>query len=120
MTTDRIPAAGSGEPSAPTIPQDAAAHPAGEAAPIAPMSDRTIAALIDIVTMSAPVPVVGMCAGLKWGGVARNGCVLSGAPALFVLSVVGTIGFLYLWLSEGLFGATLGKAAMRLRVRDLA
>jgi uncharacterized RDD family membrane protein YckC len=120
MTTHRIPAAGSDESSAPTIPQDAAAQTAIEGAPIAPMSDRAIAAIIDIVTMSALFPAVGMWVALKWGGVVSNGFDLSGAPALFVIAVVSAIGFLYLWLGEGFFGATLGKAAMRLRVRDLA
>jgi uncharacterized RDD family membrane protein YckC len=94
--------------------------PAIATSPIAPMSDRAIAAILDIIVMSAAFPVVGMWAAVRWGGVTSNGFALDGGPGFLVVVIVGAIGFLYLWLGEGLFGATLGKAAMRLRVRDLA
>jgi uncharacterized RDD family membrane protein YckC len=84
------------------------------------MSDRAIAAILDIIVMSTVFPVVGMWAAVRWGGVTSNGFNLEGAPGLLVVTIVGAVGFLYLWFGEGLFGATLGKAIMRLRVRNLA
>jgi uncharacterized RDD family membrane protein YckC len=102
------PAAASGEPFATS------------ASRIAPMSDRAIAAFFDVVVMSSVFPVIGMWAALRWGGITSSGFDVEGMPGLFVVATVGAIGFLYLWLGEGLFGATLGKAIMRLRVRNLA
>ena len=84
------------------------------------MSDRAIAAILDIIVMSTVFPVVGMWAAVRWGGVTSSGFNLEGAPGAFVVAIVGAVGFLYLWFSEGLFGTTLGKAIMRLRVRNLA
>jgi uncharacterized RDD family membrane protein YckC len=88
--------------------------------PVALLSERAIAALLDIVVISALFPVLGMWAAVRWGGVTSNGFQLDGAPGLFVVASVCAVGFLYLWLGEGLFGATLGKTMMRLRVRNLA
>jgi uncharacterized RDD family membrane protein YckC len=106
--------AASSEPLAGTAPP----NPSVAGSPIAPLTDRGIAAIIDIVVMSATFPVAGMWAAAQWGGATSNGFQLNGLPALFVFAVVGLVGFLYLWLGEGLFGATLGKAAMALRVRS--
>jgi uncharacterized RDD family membrane protein YckC len=86
--------------------------------PIAPMTDRAIAAFIDMIVMCAAFPVAGMWAAVQWGGATTSGFELNGLPALFVISSVGFVGFLYLWIGEGIFGATLGKAAMSLRVRS--
>ncbi len=115
-----IPAPTSTESFAGTVPQNVGAESVIGAPPIAPMSDRAIAAILDVIVMSALFPVVGMWAAVKWGGVTSNGFQLDGAPGLLVIVTVGAIAFLYLWLGEGLFGATLGKAAMRLRVRNIA
>jgi uncharacterized RDD family membrane protein YckC len=84
------------------------------------MSDRAIAAILDIIVMSTVFPVVGMWAAVRWGGVTSSGFNLEGAPGAFVVAIVGAVGFLYLWFGEGLFGTTLGKAIMRLRVRNVA
>ena len=102
-----------------SMPAAASSAPATTLAPIAPMSDRAIAAFLDVIVMSSVFPVVGMWAAVQWGGVTSSGFNLEGAPGLFVIATVGAIGFLYLWLGEGLFGATLGKEIMGLRVRNL-
>ena len=89
---------------------------AGDAA-LAGTGDRAIAALVDIVVAAALFPLVGMWAALRWGGVTANGFELHGAAAFVTLFIVCTIWFLYIWLLEGLFGATLGKWLMNIRVR---
>jgi uncharacterized RDD family membrane protein YckC len=107
-------------PLADATPHNVAAPSAVAGLPIAPMTDRAIAAFIDLIVMCAAFPVAGMWAAVQWGGATSNGFELNGLPALFVITAVGLAGFLYLWLGEGLFGATLGKAAMSLRVRSAA
>jgi len=114
------PGVASNEPFAGTVPPGPGTQPTIAGAPIAPMSDRAIAAMLDIVVMSAAFAVIGMWAAVRWGGVTSNGFQLDGGPALFVIATVGAIGCLYLWLGEGLFGTTLGKMTMRLRVRNIA
>jgi uncharacterized RDD family membrane protein YckC len=113
-----ISGAASSEPLAGIAPQTAGSPTTVAASPIAPMTDRAIAAFIDMVVMCAAFPVAGMWAAAQWGGATSSGFELNGLPALFVITVVGLIGFLYLWVGEGIFGATLGKAAMSLRVRS--
>ena len=113
-------AAAQGEPLSGAVPQNVSSGTAIAGSPIAPMTDRGIAAIIDMIVMCAAFPVAGMWAAAQWGGATGNGFELNGLPALFVITVVGLVGFLYLWLGEGLFGATLGKAAMALRVRSAA
>jgi uncharacterized RDD family membrane protein YckC len=115
-----IPATASSEPLADVAPQNVAFGTTVAGSPIAPMTERAIAAVIDMIVMCAPFPIAGMWAAAQWGGATSNGFELNGLPALFVFAVVGLVDFLYLWIGEGIFGATLGKAAMSLRVRNVA
>jgi uncharacterized RDD family membrane protein YckC len=115
-----IPATASSESRADVAPQNVASETTVAGSRIAPMTDRAIAAFIDMIVMCAPFPVAGMWAATQWGSATSNGFELNGLPALFVLTVVGVVDFFYLWAGEGIFGATLGKAAMSLRVRSVA
>jgi len=115
---ESISGAATGGPLAGVAPQNVNSPSAIAISPIAPMTDRAIAAFIDMIVMCAAFPVAGMWAAVQWGGATTSGFELNGLPALFVISSVGFVGFLYLWIGEGIFGATLGKAAMSLRVRS--
>lgn len=87
--------------------------------PLAGLGDRAIAALLDIVVAASPFAVIGMWAAVRWGGVTSNGFQLQGTPAAITISLVVILWFLYVWLLEGLLGATLGKFILNLRVRRL-
>jgi uncharacterized RDD family membrane protein YckC len=86
---------------------------------LAGIGDRAIATLLDIVVAASPFAVIGMWAAVRWGGVTPNGFELHGIAALFTISLVVILWFLYVWLLEGLLGATLGKFILNLRVRRL-
>jgi uncharacterized RDD family membrane protein YckC len=86
---------------------------------LAGIGDRAIATLLDIVVAASPFAVIGMWAAVRWGGVTPNGFELHGTAALFTISIVVILWFLYVWLLEGLLGATLGKFTLNLRVRRL-
>lgn len=84
---------------------------------LAGIGDRAISTLLDIVVAASPFAVIGMWAAVRWGGVTPNGFELHGIAALFTISLVVILWFLYVWLLEGLLGATLGKFILNLRVR---
>jgi uncharacterized RDD family membrane protein YckC len=84
---------------------------------IAPLGDRAIAAIVDLILMWAPFAVIGMWTATRFGGVTSNGFQLDGAPGLLTITLTAAVAFLYIWLAEGIFGTTLGKLAMNLRVR---
>jgi uncharacterized RDD family membrane protein YckC len=86
---------------------------------LAGIGDRAIATLLDIVVAASPFAVIGMWAAVRWGGVTPNGFQLQGTPAAITISLVVILWFLYVWLLEGLLGATLGKFILNLRVRRL-
>ena len=82
------------------------------------MGDRLIAAILDGIFLAAVYAVIGMAVAAKRGGMTESGFSLEGAPALIGIGVTLLAGFLYFWLSEGLFGATLGKALVGIQVRS--
>jgi len=81
------------------------------------MGDRAIATILDWAVGGAAFALVGMWAAVRWGGVTRNGFELYGSAAIVAFGIVGIFGFLYLWIMEGVFGATLGKFILNVRVR---
>jgi uncharacterized RDD family membrane protein YckC len=85
--------------------------------PIARLGDRMIAVVLDSMLLAAGFAVAGMWAANRWGGVTGTGFSVSGKPA--VVAIVSTLlfGFLYTWILEGAFGATLGKAMAGVQVR---
>jgi uncharacterized RDD family membrane protein YckC len=112
----------------PSFPTDASGAFTPTAAPdavaaagrIAPLGDRAIAAIIDLILMFGPFSVIGMWIATRFGGVTGSGFELNGGPGLLAIVLWVTAGFLYFWLFEGLFGTTLGKLIMGLRMRTLA
>lgn len=110
-------------PAAPPAPQTTAAKPASEARTvagfrIASLGDRLIALILDTILMAGVFAVAGMWAAARWGGVTESGFELNGRPALVAIGAVLLVGFIYAWLLEGLFGATIGKGIVGIRVRD--
>ena len=77
---------------------------------VARLGDRLLAVILDTALLAAVFAVVGMWAAVRWGGVTPSGFEVTGAPALLTIGAVAVMGFLYYWLFEGLFGATIGKA----------
>ena len=91
-------------------------QPFAVAASLAGLGDRAIAALLDsFVTAILMVPL-GMWAAVRWGGVTPNGFELHDTAAFFTFSMASIYWLLYYWVLEGLFGTTLGKLVMNLRV----
>jgi uncharacterized RDD family membrane protein YckC len=112
-------------PAAQTPPASAPSAAQGKAAPLiagaalAGMGDRAIATILDVVVAGAAYALVGMWAALRWGGVTSNGFELHGTAALITLGAVAIFAFLYVWLLEGVLGATLGKFILNVRVRRI-
>jgi uncharacterized RDD family membrane protein YckC len=77
-----------------------------------------IAIILDTILGGVTFAVLGMYAAVRLGGATESGFSLEGKPALFGIGSALLVGFLYYWLLEGIFGATLGKAIIGLRVRD--
>jgi uncharacterized RDD family membrane protein YckC len=96
-----------------------AAHPLVDDNAIAAMGDRAIAALLDSIVVAVFIIPVGMWAAVRWGGVTPNGFELQGTAAFFTFFMIGIFWLLYYWLFEGMFGATLGKLIMQVKVLRL-
>jgi uncharacterized RDD family membrane protein YckC len=90
-------------------------HPVSPS-PVARLGDRLLAVILDTLLLAGVFAVVGMWAAGRWGGVTANGFEMTGRPALITIGVVLVLGFLYYWVFEGLFGATLGKAIVGIAV----
>jgi len=86
---------------------------------LASLGDRLIALILDTILLGAVFAAAGMWTAVRWGGVTESGFEMSGKPALIAMGFVILVGFLYYWLFEGLFGATLGKGIVGIQVRDL-
>jgi uncharacterized RDD family membrane protein YckC len=83
---------------------------------IARMGDRLLALILDSALIVASFIVSGMWAAVRWGGLTENGFSLVGKPALVAFLAMALFTFFYYWLMEGLFGATLGKMILGIRV----
>jgi len=81
------------------------------------MGDRLIAAILDGIFLAAVYAVIGMAVAARGGGITESGFSLEGTPALIGIGLTLLAGFLYFWVCEGLFGATLGKALVGIQVR---
>lgn len=84
---------------------------------LAGLGDRFLALLLDAFLQVALFALIGMWAAARWGGVTPSGFSMEGPRALIPMALALAAGFLYLWLMEGLFGATLGKAVLAIQVR---
>jgi uncharacterized RDD family membrane protein YckC len=85
---------------------------------VARLGDRLLAVILDTALLGAAFVVSGMWIAAHWGGVTPSGFEMTGTPALATLAIVVVVGLLYYWLSEGILGATLGKAAVGVAVCD--
>ncbi|NWG03014.1 MAG: RDD family protein [Syntrophaceae bacterium] len=83
---------------------------------ISRLGDRLIAVILDTFLMGAAFVVIGMSVASKLGGVTERGFSMEGKPAIITLALTIIFGFLYYWVLEGLFGVTLGKAIIGIKV----
>ncbi|MFB3827950.1 MAG: RDD family protein [Bryobacteraceae bacterium] len=102
-----------GSPLRSSVPSAAGAP----AYPLAGLGDRLLAVILDTILLGAIFAVAGMWAAIRWGGVTGAGFSLEGTGAAVAICATLLFGFLYYWLLEGIFGATLGKAILGLSVR---
>jgi len=106
-------------PSLPSPPLSPPPVPAAVVAPaaLARLGDRFLAVILDTVLVAAIFAVAGMWVAVRFGGLTESGFSLNGAPALAAMAATLVAAFCYLWLSEAIFGATIGKALVGIRVR---
>jgi uncharacterized RDD family membrane protein YckC len=102
-----------------STPPTAAAQPSVDDYVLAAMGDRAIAALLDSIVIAIFIVPMGMWAAVRWGGVTPNGFELQGTAAFFTFFMIGILWLLYYWLFEGVFGTTLGKLVMQVKVQRL-
>lgn len=131
-STARIPSSPHGSPAVPVSPPiprsvapiptsapTAAAQTLVDDYVVAAMGDRAIAALLDSIVVAILIIPVGMWAAVRSGGVTPNGFELQGTAAFITFFMIGIFWLLYYWLFEGLFGTTLGKLVMQVKVQRL-
>jgi len=87
---------------------------------LAGLGGRIVATLLDSLLLAAVFAALGMWIATRAGGLTESGFSLEGKPALLVMGATLLAGFLYYWLSEGLFGATPGKAIAAIRVARIS
>jgi uncharacterized RDD family membrane protein YckC len=85
---------------------------------VARLGDRLLAVILDTALLGAVFAVVGMWAAARWDGVTASGFEMTGMPAFLTFGGVAVMGFLYYWFFEALFGATIGKAVVGVKVCD--
>lgn len=103
--------------SAPAItPQEAPQQEPGR--PLASLGDRFLAVALDSLLIIALFAALGMAVARRFGGITAGGFSFEGTPAAISIGATLLGAFLYYWLSEGLFGATLGKAMLGLRIQS--
>ncbi len=80
------------------------------------LGDRFIAFALDTALLFGLFSVVDAWAFMRWGWVEGSELQLTTASLLIAVTLNATILFLYGWLLEAGFGATLGKAMVGIRV----
>lgn len=91
-------------------------EPTGSICPVASLSHRCIAVLLDTTLLFAIFAMVDTWALLRWSLPATGELSITKASLLISTILDAAILFLYLWLLEAAFGATLGKAIVGIRV----
>ena len=81
---------------------------------MATLGDRFVAFVLDSLVLFGVFIVVDAWVFMRWGSVEGWELKLSAASLLLVGTLNGTIFFLYLWLLEAGFGATLGTTGVGL------
>ncbi len=80
------------------------------------LGDRLIAAVLDHVVILGICAVVSVWSFTRWGVARPSEFQLTGASLLIAAMLSGACAFVYLWLFEAAFEATLGKVIVGLRV----
>lgn len=83
---------------------------------MATLGDRLIAFALDSTFLFGVFAIVDAWAFMRWGIVDGTELKLTLAALLVAESLNAAVFFLYLWLLEAAFGATLGKAIVGIRV----
>jgi uncharacterized RDD family membrane protein YckC len=83
---------------------------------MATLGDRFIAFVLDAMFLFGVFAVVDAWAFMRWGTVEGAELKLTTASLLIAESLSAVIFFVYFWLLEAGFGATLGKALVGIRV----
>jgi uncharacterized RDD family membrane protein YckC len=104
--------------SAPAVPVGVGAAPTA-GAELGSVAARIVAHLIDLVFLIMAFWLMGNIGGSMSGGLTESGFNLNGLPALAIMFLAAVAFFLYLLLFEGLFGTTVGKLFLGLRVKNV-
>jgi len=83
---------------------------------IASLGDRLIAAVLDSMVVVGAISIIIAWSFRRWGISNGDEFRLTAASLLMAGTLSATVLFLYLWLLEGCFGATLGKFIVGIRV----
>ncbi len=83
---------------------------------IARLGDRLLALIIDGFVVIAMFILTGMIIASQFGSFTETGFSLEGTPAILTFTFTTLLAFLYFWILEGLFGATLGKVMTGIKV----
>ena len=83
---------------------------------LARLGDRFIAFVLDIALLSGLFAVVDAWVFMRWGVLEGNELQLTAASLVIALTLNTVLLFLYGWLLEAAFGATLGKALVGIRI----
>jgi uncharacterized RDD family membrane protein YckC len=111
----KLPAVDQEAPSAKGSRRSSGSAAQGGVAVPARLGDRFIAIILDTAFLGALVLVIAALVSLRWSAVQDLGL---SQTMLIALGAAGAIlmVFLYHWLLEGAFGATMGKAIVGVRV----
>jgi uncharacterized RDD family membrane protein YckC len=80
---------------------------------------RIVAHLIDLVFLIMAFWLMGNIVASMSGGLTESGFNVNGLPGLLAILLVAVTFFLYLLLFEGLFGTTVGKLFLSLRIKNV-
>src|SRR5438105_7669040 len=103
-------------PVAEKVPESRAVELDNDSCRMATLGDRFLAFVVDSIVLFGLFIVVDAWVFMRWGVVEGWELRLTGASLLVAAFFNSTIFFLYLWLLEASFGATLGKAIVGIRV----
>lgn len=97
-----------------TLSAAMASAAASEGVPTARLGDRLIAVILDSVFVAALLLVIAAAVFWHWPHITEG--ISSMTLAIGAAAAVLMITFIYYWIQEGAFGATMGKAIVGLRV----